>query len=183
MSWGLGWATVTLGQSIAALGAKDASKTDLWVGAASSSLGLIPTWIAPPAMATEEVPKPDGSCDSLSKFETLLNSYANTDHLNTSWKSHTSNVAVNIAVALILGLGYGHWNAAALSLGAGIPIGEFMILTYPGSAEKFREHYIAGDISEKDLAENTAEKNLWERTRITAMPQSVGGSLTLALDF
>jgi hypothetical protein len=182
MGWGLTWATVTFAQAAAATEAKGSDKTDFWIGAASSSLGLIPTWIAPPPMTTETLPTPDGSCESLKNFEALLNSYSDTDHLNSSWKSHISNVAVNVAVGLVLGLGYQHWSAAAISVAAGIPIGELMVFTYPGSAEKFRERYIRGDISEADFTKKS-EENFWDKTRIAAAPASDGGTLLLRWRF
>jgi hypothetical protein len=136
-SWGALWSTAVVGQAAFAISTSNsATKTDLWVGAGSSALGLIPTWIVPPRLISEPVPT---GCDSPERIGEFLDKTATNDSQNSGYVAHLSNVGVNTAVGLILGLGLGHWGSAAISLAAGIPLGELMIFTYPRSAAKLRD--------------------------------------------
>jgi hypothetical protein len=134
-AWGITWTVATVSQLAVVTGTRDdQTRKDLWVGSASAALGLIPTWFVPPAgtHATEHFGTSNSGCEAeLSQSESVLAELSRTDESYSGPLAHISNVAVNLATSLILGLGFGHWGAAAISLGAGIPIGEVMILTYP----------------------------------------------------
>lgn len=150
--WGVTWSAATVAQfGVAAAVKSRDTREDLILGGVSSSLGLIPTWIVPPAVtrlktdAIEAQAGPDDvrdDCAALALLEAELSRAAKNDEANTGVWAHASNVAVNLAVSLVMGAGFGHWNSAGVSAVVGIPVGELMILTYPRAAAQFR-----GDMS------------------------------------
>ena len=132
-SWGSLWALATVGQAVAAVSYHDPElRKDLWVGSASSALGMIPTWIIPPKINAED--EDSDPCPTFEHEKMLLESYGENDEANSGPIAHAANLGVNIGIAAILGAGFGHWNAAGISLGLGVVMGEMMILTYPRSA-------------------------------------------------
>jgi hypothetical protein len=136
-SWGALWAMTTVGQAVGAVAYQDpALRKDLWVGAASSSLGLIPTWIIPPRIIADGAEAEEDPCPTLEHMQMLLARDAENDDANTGLLSHAANLGVNLGIAAILGAGFGHWGAAEISLGVGVFMGEMMILTYPRSATR-----------------------------------------------
>lgn len=158
-SWGLVWSLASAGQALAAMASHGSEKTDLWIGAGSSALGLIPTWISPPAIT--HFPSDRSSlCDSRD-FEKILERYAQDDRRNSGWIAQAGNLGVNAGVGLILGLGYGHWSSAGISMAIGIPVGEAMILTYPNAAGRLQAPL--------------------ERTRVSFAPTTGGGSLLVSM--
>jgi hypothetical protein len=147
--WGATWGAATVAQLAVAGTAKSLStRQDLFVGAASSALGLIPTWIFPPAITGYESPSSatgfvaTNACRDLSALEARLSRYVADDENNTGVLAHASNLAVNLAVSLVMGAGFGHWHSASVSAIVGIPIGELMILTYPRTASHFEEQRV-----------------------------------------
>jgi hypothetical protein len=129
--WGVTWGTATAVQLGVAVGTGNSeARKDLWVGSASAALGLIPTLIVPPE-ATHDFTL-TGDCENeLSQAESLIERFSANSETYDGLIAHVSNVAVNLAASLVMGLGFGHWGAAAINFAAGIPIGEMMILTYP----------------------------------------------------
>jgi hypothetical protein len=159
-AWGATWTVATVSQLAVAVSIRDQeTRKDLWVGSASAALGLIPTLFIPPE-ATREISF-SGDCENkLSQAEALIKELSLNRSAYNGPIAHVSNVAINLATSLILGLGFGHWGAAAISFGAGIPIGEVMILTYP----KF-------------------EDGLHNEPKLAVIPTSSGPALALSLDF
>jgi hypothetical protein len=159
-TWGITWTTATTSQLIVAASIHDPeTRKDLWVGSASAALGLIPTWIIPPE-ATRDF-EFTGDCEEeLSQAESLVRRLSTDTEIYNGTTAQIGNIAGNLITGLILGAGFGHWGAAAISLGAGIPLGEVMIVTYP----KF------GD-------------GLQKKANVTIVPSSSGPALAVSFEF
>jgi hypothetical protein len=130
-AWGITWTAATVSQlTIAATIHDNETRKDLWVGSASAALGLVPTWIIAPEATRDFEFK--GDCeDELSQAEALVKRLFTDTEVYNGTTAQVANVAGNLITSLILGLGFGHWGAAAISFGAGVPLGEVMILTFP----------------------------------------------------
>lgn len=141
-SWGALWATVTVGQGVlAVISPSHSDRVDFGVGAGAAAFGLIPTIIFPPRIIADERALRGFSadpCERLAMAEALLDESIKGEQANTGLTSHLGNVLFNVGIGMILGVGYGHWQAAGLSMLTGIPTGEIMIFTQPRRTEKLK---------------------------------------------
>jgi hypothetical protein len=151
------------------------TREDLFAGALSSSLGLIPTWIFPPLVSEGDIQF--SRCDQLSEAEARLNQDAMYDDKMTGPLAHVSNIIVNLAISAALGVGYGHWSSAWISSAAGIPVGELMILSYPRAASRLRNHYRS---EEPDLAQ---DHSMLDHGHLAWVPGPDAQALVLSLNF
>jgi hypothetical protein len=138
-AWGVTWTAATVSQLSVAIAIHDhETREDLWVGSASAALGVIPTWIIPPE-ATRDF-ELSGECEEqLTQAESLARRFSADAEIYNGTTAQIGNVAGNLTTSLILGLAFGHWGAAAISFGAGVPLGEVMILTYPKLGEQLHK--------------------------------------------
>jgi hypothetical protein len=176
LGWGLTWSIATGAQlAVAATTHQVATREDLFAGALSSSLGLIPTWIFPPLVSEGDIQF--SRCDQLSEAEARLNQDAMYDDKMTGPLAHVSNIIVNLAISAALGVGYGHWSSAWISSAAGIPVGELMILSYPRAASRLRNHYRS---EEPDLAQ---DHSMLDHGHLAWVPGPDAQALVLSLNF
>lgn len=77
-------------------------------------------------------------CVVLPRAQELLGHSADDQWLATSWFAHVFVIGGNIAVGLILGLGFGDWAGAVKQAVGGSVVGEIQILTLPTGALKAR---------------------------------------------
>jgi len=83
-------------------------------------------------------------CIALPRAEELLDRAADDQALATGWFAHAFVIGGNIAVGLLLGLGFHDWLGAAKQVVGGSIVGEVQILTLPTGALTLRGAGIAG---------------------------------------
>jgi len=144
--WARGWAIGIGAGGLASLIAvpfvAPSDRVDWYVGAASAAIGVIPLLVSPLAVihdapklsaAVASTPWNDQAqvCATLLDAEHKLAADAANEHWQQGWWMHAGNLAFNTGVLLFLGLGYGHWTAGLINGGAGVVVGEALILTQP----------------------------------------------------
>jgi hypothetical protein len=140
--WGGGYGVLALGQlAVVPIVEDREAHPDLFVGAAASAFGATAIFLTP--SAAEGLP----SCPSLADAERLLAEGAERESFGVGWLAQVGNVAVNLAVSLILGVGYHRWMSAAISGIAGLAIGELTILTKPNELVSALARYANGDFA------------------------------------
>jgi hypothetical protein len=105
-------------------------RIDLYVGAATSVIGVPPLFLFTQPRLGE---KPCALA-RLTCAEQKLGEVAAFQRDARGWLSHAATFAVNAAGAAVLGFGYDRWRSAALSFGIGMAIGEVQIFTAPRGA-------------------------------------------------
>ena len=130
-----------------------ATKIDLAVGTIAAAFGalsltLLPLKLTLPMRSASHAADQRGlgedPCLALAGAERTLLGVARDQALSTGIVGHIGNVAVNLGIVLILGLGYGHWVSAALSGGIGLAVGETNAFTQPHHLAEVLEHYRSG---------------------------------------
>jgi len=81
---------------------------------------------------TEVLGRPGDPCISVLRARELLARDAADERLAKSWAAHTLAIGFNVAVGLVLGLGFHDWPGAAKQLVGGSLVGEAQIWTLPG---------------------------------------------------
>lgn len=141
-SWYYGWTALTMGQFVWAIVTPDnGRRKDLAVGAASSTLGLLPLGVLPfPARTAwqdlSRVPatSPADRRRKLAFAEHLLKAAASDEKLRRSWVNHATSIGVSIAAGLVLGVGYDRPTSGVLNALGGIVLSEIQIWTQPTAA-------------------------------------------------
>jgi hypothetical protein len=137
-AWLLTYAAITAGQLGALVLLDDpGERTDLYVGIAGSfgalaGIPLFPLAVLEdgPLLATYDA----DVCRELAIAERTLERDAENEAMGVAWFVHVANVAVNLALGLLLGVGYDRWLSAAISAASGTAIGELMLFTQPTGA-------------------------------------------------
>jgi hypothetical protein len=145
-------AAITQGTALALI-SDHATKTDLAVGTIAAGFGALSLTLFPLKLtlpmrsasgaAKQQRPGED-PCLALADGERTLLRVANNQALSTGIVGHIGNVAVNLGIALVLGLGHGHWVAAALSGGIGLAVGETNAFTQPHHLAEVIAQYRSG---------------------------------------
>jgi hypothetical protein len=153
-TWGGIYTTAAIAQgTVLALTTNHATKIDLTVGAIAAGFGalsltLLPLKLTLPMRSASDAAKQrrlgGDPCLALASAEQTLVSVAKDQALSTGIVGHIGNVAVNLGIALILGLGYGHWVSAAVSGGIGLAVGETNAFTQPHHLAEVLERYRSG---------------------------------------
>lgn len=112
---------------------------DWYWGAASTAVGVAFILLDPPEVleagplyaAKAARVTPEGTCALIAEGERMLAAGAEHEVGSMRWYIHGANVLFNVALGLVLGLGYGHWQGAAINTGVGVAIGEANILSAP----------------------------------------------------
>ncbi len=141
-TWYFGWTALSMGQFVWALATPDkGTRADMAVGAAASTLGVIPLGILPfPArtapwnLARMPAGSPEERRRKLVYAEHLLESAASDEKLRRSWVNHATSIGVSVAVGLVLGIGYGRPRTGLLNALGGIALSEIQIWTMPTAA-------------------------------------------------
>lgn len=137
-----GWTALSMGQFVWALATPDKGRrTDMAVGAAASTLGVIPLGVLPfPARTAwhdlSRVPagSPAERRRKLAFAEHLLDAAAKDEKLRRSWVNHATSIGVSIGVGLLLGIGYGRPMSGVINAVGGIALSEIQIWTMPTAA-------------------------------------------------
>ncbi len=123
---------------------EDPARTDLIAGAVSAGVGSLTFWLAPlrftvPLKRVRAGWADPDRCALLARAEAVRGKVESEQRLGKSWLAHGGNVLVNAGIALILGLGYGHWEAALISGLVGTAIGELNLFTQPAKLGRVAE--------------------------------------------
>jgi hypothetical protein len=141
-AWFYGWTALTAAQAAVALATTDPGlRTDMAVGAVSSSLGVIPLGLFPfpPRLAAGELRAlPEGTNEErrrkLARAERLLRDSADAEAFGRSWMNHALGGAVSVGFGLLLGLGYRRPVSGVINAVGGIALCELEIFTQPTAA-------------------------------------------------
>jgi hypothetical protein len=169
--------TVALGVA-AALTHNRETRIDLSVGAISAGFGAVSLYVLPlkltlPLRASRTHWDAPDRCATLARAERTLVSVEKDQALATGVLAHLGNVAVNAAIALILGVGYGQWSSAALSGGIGVTIGETNVFTQPHHLREVLARYRSGQFDRPET------KVAWSIAPVLAHQMS-GATLTVS---
>jgi hypothetical protein len=153
-TWGTVYAAGAVAQaSIIPTTSDHGLRTDLAVGSISAGGGSLllfglPLQITLPMRGVRRQWDDADRCALLARAEAVLETGAKNQRLSNGVVPHIGNVLVNAGIALILGLGYGRWQSAAISAGVGVAIGEANAFTQPhrlpSAFEKYRKGELAG---------------------------------------
>ena len=141
-SWYFGWMALTVGQAVFALATSDeGTRKDMAVGAASSTLGLIPLGLLrfPARSAARDLSQvPAGSSAQKRRklifAEHLLEAAAKDEKLRRSWVNHATSIGVSIAAGAVLAVVYDRPRSGILNAIGGIVLSELQIWTTPKAA-------------------------------------------------
>lgn len=137
-AWLLAYTAITAGQLGALVALDDpGERTDLYVGIAGSFGALAGIPLFPLAVLEDGrlLAAYDADlCRGLAVAERTLERDAENEATGVAWFVHVANVAVNVALGLLLGLGYDRWLSGAISAASGTAIGEIMLFTQPTGA-------------------------------------------------
>jgi hypothetical protein len=151
--WTLGWAGSIGAAGVVSLGAvpwaDPEEHVDWYVSAATSAIGVLQLALSPMAVLRDAerlhlavARVDDGSLRGLLReAEGTLRRNAEDQRSRTRWWAHAGNVAFNVTVALILGLGFDHWASGLIQGGSGIAVGEAILFTQPTSSLRDLEEY------------------------------------------
>lgn len=128
------------------------TRPDYYWGAAYSLLGAVSTLLPPPAVFDRgaaysneaAAATPEQRCGLIAEGERLLRAGAADESLTGRWFVHAANVAVNISLGLILGLGYGHWTTGTINTLVGITLSEAILFTKPSALVAAWRDYTEG---------------------------------------
>jgi hypothetical protein len=156
-SWVTTYGAVTAAQvAIAATIADKNTRTDLIIGSVSSLIGALGLAVIPLSIPTADGLPADAT--GLKVAERLLHEGANKEAFGVSWMAQVGNFAVNLVIALIMGVGYKHWESAGISFGAGVALGEITIFTRPVRLMETQKLWDAGLLSSLTVQPQISDK-------------------------
>jgi hypothetical protein len=147
--WGAAFGALVVGQLAGRPIFPAETGTDYYWGAAYSAVGFASTLLAPPEVfergagfaAAAASADDETRCGLIAEGERLFREGAGVEAFGARWYIHALNVAVNVSLGLIIGLGYHRWGTAALDLGVGLALSETMLFTKPtGLVAGWREY-------------------------------------------
>lgn len=126
---------------------------DWYWGAASTAFGLAFTLLSKPDVQDGgpiyaqkvSAAAPADTCALIAEGERMLELGAANEASSFQWFLHAGNVLFNVGLGLILGLGYGHWQAAVINTVVGTAIGEANILSSPAHLISGWKRYRTGE--------------------------------------
>ena len=128
--WGLAVGVATVAQAAIVPVLDDpGTRIDMAVSAGSTLVGLVPIIWAP--TVDDREPVGDTSCARLADAERRLSAAAAEERSARGPWIHITNLALNTALGLLLGLAWGHWTSGVLSAVSGAALGEAELLTLP----------------------------------------------------
>jgi hypothetical protein len=151
-AWGGSYALLTMVQlSIMPLFPEN-EKPDWYWGAVSSGVGVAFSIIDPlevlnagpifAARASKQMGEIE-TCQLIAEGERLLKDGSDHEFLGTRWFIHVANVAFNMGLGLVLGLGYQRWISGIINAAIGTAIGEATIFTEPTALISGWNQYIS----------------------------------------
>lgn len=138
--WAWGWG-VTLGSNIAAqltlaaLVDDYGFRVDRFVGASSSTIGLLAVIISRPKAMS--VRRELGACPTREAVNAAILKVSHEERFAQAWYQHVLGAAFNVGVGLYLGLAYDHWRTGVLQGVVGTGVSELMIRTRPNRMTRF----------------------------------------------
>lgn len=144
-SWGSIYAAAAVTQAGLAIGLKEqAARLDLGVGSITAAIGsaslfLLPLRFTRPLTQLRSRWSDPYRCGLLAEAEATLERVAKEEGTGKSWVGHAGNIAFNVGLLLVLGLGFGHWRQGLISAGIGAAVGELNLLTQPTNLHRARE--------------------------------------------
>jgi hypothetical protein len=153
--WGTTYAAATAAQLVALPLVQGGARIDLTAGAISAAVGSASLYLLPLRITSASKFEPSeledsDRCKVLASVEQRFFDTAKIDRLSASWIGHAGNVAINAALALILGLGYGRWESAAISAAVGLAVGEANLLTQPHGLMSAEDKYLNGGVLDSE---------------------------------
>jgi hypothetical protein len=154
-TWGAAYLLLTVGQIAAAPVVAEDERIDWWLGGVNAAVGVAAVLVLPLdvmdaglvfAEYVAAVSPGADACHLLARGERWLELGAGDETSGTAWYMHAANVAVNLALALVLGFAFDHWVSAAVSGGVGLAIGEAYLLTQPMGLVDAWDAYRAGSL-------------------------------------
>lgn len=184
-TWSLVWASVStaavVGQAIPFAITRDyGSRVDFGVGIGVASFGvatlhLLPLRFSLPLRAARRDWSARDRCAVLARAEDTLRRVEKEQTSASGLLPHVGNIALQGAVFLILGWGYGRWTAGALSGGIGVAVGEVTAFTQPHHLKGALEDYEAGRYGGRSKTSAG-----WRLGPAKASPESWGAAFELA---
>jgi hypothetical protein len=158
LAWGTTYALGTLGQIIPMplLGPED--QKDFVVGVLSTASGVAFTLIGTPAVMEDaplmaaRVAAGGDECALLADLERLVVTDAANEMSCVAWYMHAANVAFNLGLGLIIGLGFGHWVSALINFVAGAAVGEATLFTQPAALDGAWKSYLDNSLTSSPSA-------------------------------
>jgi|GEM_PF-2578419 len=132
-----------------------ADRIDHYVALGASGVGLLSVLAGPPAALTEglrlekhlrEASPHEDRCVLLLYAERSLMKVARKQLFSRGPFFHAGSFVFNIGLGLLLGLGFGHWETAAITSGVGILTGELIFFTQPNRAPEDLTRYRNGQL-------------------------------------
>ncbi len=141
-AWFYGWTAFSVTQAAVALATTDRGlRIDMAVGAASSSLGVLPLGVFPlPSLRAAAklgalpAASPAERRRKLARGERLLKESAEAEALGRSWINHALGATVSLGFGLLLGLAYKRPVSGVINTVGGIALTELQIFTQPTAA-------------------------------------------------
>lgn len=149
-AWGLTYGALTIAQIAPVPLIIPQDQIEWWIGAATSAFGLAVIALEPIEVQPLE---PGGDvCALIVEGERRMERGAVQEGNLRQWYAHALNVALNLGLGLILGLGYDHWVAAAVNFAVGVAAGELTIFTAPNRLRSAWAEYQRGELGEQPIA-------------------------------
>jgi hypothetical protein len=158
--WHYGWTGIygalTTYQAVAISWSDREQRINNYFGAGASFLGLSVLWIAPLKVMSDQKwlerriaasPPGESPCALVAEAERLLERDAAGERFGKGPLTHAGNFLLNIGLALALGLGFNHWDQAAVQGLSGIAVGELQSFTQPIDEVRTLARYRSGDLS------------------------------------
>ncbi len=178
-TWGSVYSAGTIALGVALSLTHDrGTRIDLTAGVISAGFGAVSLYVLPLRLTLPlRASRPDWGapdrCVALARAERALVNVEKDQEFANGLFAHLGNVAVNTAIFLILGLGYGRWTSAALSGGIGVAVGETNILTQPHHLRDVLARYRSGRLHTPEA------KAAWSVVPVLTQQMS-GGVLTIS---
>jgi hypothetical protein len=156
--WSVAYAGVSTYQAIALPLANHHDRIDRSFGLGGSLLGLAVIQIMPMKIIGDDrrlerdiaASPPSDRCVRLAEAEHLLERDAASEAFSHGPLVHIGNFILNTGMALALGAGFHHWDAAATQGLSGIAIGEVQTFTQPSYEQKTLALYRRGQFARRD---------------------------------
>lgn len=154
LAWSLGWG-ITYGAAAVTLFAvtpfvSPGLRKDLYVGAASATIGAITRSVSRPAVIRERrrlrriIAAEGTSCEALHAAERALARSARWEHRNRRLLLHLAALTYNAGVGLVLGLGLDRPLSGIRQAAVGAVVGQVMFVTQPMTSARALTRYQAG---------------------------------------
>jgi len=168
-AWSTGWKVtygVLIGGQLALVPVLDQKEhPDLFVGAATSAIGLASLLVLPlPVLADQPTfehrmllaDEKDDPCALLAEAEAIAIRDAEEAAFGRGWLIHSANLLIAVAAGLVMWQGFDDWESGLTALATNLAVGELMIWTQPSGLEDDLVRYRRGDLGQEPDAAKAA---------------------------